>query len=142
MIAAADGIDRSVIRATCKTLLNALINSSPAQMRAAEKADDLPRTWGFELPDHITPAQAIVMIRAHHEPIKNSFGRGLELQTKDAEICERILEAGIKFQKPVLPVHDSFIVKRGDREWLEKEMKAAYRSVIGQGFEASLKVVG
>ena len=55
------------------------------------------------------------LILDKHEPIKDSFFRGMgnKLQFKDSQLAEQIMLQFAKKDIPVLPVHDSFIITRG-----------------------------
>jgi len=54
-------------------------------------------------------------------------GVGLRLQNLDSQIAERVMMTFAELKKPILCVHDSFIVKQEDRELLRDTMVAAYR---------------
>lgn len=58
-------------------------------------------------------------------------GRGLELQYKDSLVCLEVIRRFLELGKPVLTIHDSFIVKEEDRELLEKAIDDSYCSIIG-----------
>lgn len=60
---------------------------------------------------------------------ENSFGR--TLQHVDSCIAERIIERFVAAEKPIVPVHDSFLVKHTDEVFLCNAMEAAFRHVTG-----------
>lgn len=78
-------------------------------------------------------------LQAKHVGISNWFFQGpksLELQAVDAAIAEAVMGYFTAVQKPVLPVHDSFIVKRADQYKLAETMALAYRAQLtGRGIE-------
>lgn len=75
-----------------------------------------------------------------HEAIKRHFfsGAGLELQFIDSQIAENVMLRMLSNSKAtVLPVHDSFIVRRGYQDELREEMKQEFESRFGK--EAKIK---
>lgn len=75
-----------------------------------------------------------------HEKIKEYFfsGIGVVLQNEDSQICELILRDAIKNDIPVLSVHDSFLTRECDKDFLLGAMAKYSKQVIGQ----ELKVEG
>lgn len=59
----------------------------------------------------------------------NSYGR--TLQYLDSCITERIIEKFIALDKPVVPVHDSYVVKVEDEMFLCDTMEQAFRHTTG-----------
>jgi len=68
-----------------------------------------------------------------HRVLKPYFftGHGLEMQRVDSEITERILGVCVEQDIPVLPIHDSYIVKQSDEGKLLDLMLSEYRAVTG-----------
>jgi hypothetical protein len=54
---------------------------------------------------------------------------GLWLQNVDSKITEEIIKEFIRQEKPILPIHDSFIVKEEDCHLLQDTMEHAFRLV-------------
>ena len=73
-------------------------------------------------------------VEQHHAAIAPAWfrqGRALDLQRIDSEIAERVLGYFTTvLQRPVLPVHDSFIVAASDEAKLGEIMMLAYRGVL------------
>jgi hypothetical protein len=128
---AAGAFDGDKLRRAIKVLTNALINATDRQMERAlaKKPERLKKGWDFELPDHLSPAALVDLIKEHHAPIADRFasGIGLKLQHLDSMICANILREAVQAQKVVLPVHDSFIVSREDEGWIWDKMVHYYR---------------
>lgn len=73
-----------------------------------------------------------------HTQLRKYFytGVGLRLQYIDSKIAEQVMLHFIKNNEVCLPVHDSFIVRRG----LENELKATMKSAFAKCFGAHPKV--
>ena len=73
------------------------------------------------------------LILDKHEPIKDSFfcGMGNRLQFKDSQLAERIMLHFAKRDVPVLPVHDSFIIRRGLFSELVNAMHKEFEKMFG-----------
>ena len=67
-----------------------------------------------------------------HEPIKHRFntGYGLELQRIDSDVMEQVLSTFVTRKKPIIPVHDSALVRVADEELLFLAMRDAYCDVL------------
>jgi len=74
-----------------------------------------------------------------HAPIAKYFGTGVgvELQCEDSQIAERVMLELLDLGETCLPIHDSFIVRRGVEQELEQAMMSAYSSVMGQSITSS-----
>jgi hypothetical protein len=135
LIEAANGFDPAKLRKTTKKLLNILINATRRQITRNLKRprEELLDHWEIELPDHLSVTDVIKMIEEHHAPIRAHFGTraGLWLQRLDSRICEYILVAGMNDWIPVLPIHDSFVVRKQDANWVHIKMIEAYRELLG-----------
>ena len=59
-----------------------------------------------------------------HQPIADKFftGQGLRLQRIDSEIAEYVMLHFAKHDMPILPLHDSFLIRFGYEESLEQVM--------------------
>lgn len=57
--------------------------------------------------------------------------KGLELQNIDSDIANYVTKVFTNMNKPILTVHDSFVVKRSDQVLLARVMAAGMRSVCG-----------
>jgi len=58
-------------------------------------------------------------------------GTGLHLQCIDSKIVEEVARAFVQLGKPLLPVHDSFVVKAEDENVLINNMCWSFRKVTG-----------
>lgn len=56
---------------------------------------------------------------------------GLALQNADSWLAQRVIEVFIEEMKPILPIHDSFIVRQNDVGILECAMGSAFRAEFG-----------
>lgn len=80
-------------------------------------------------PGH-TVCQAVV---AHNKPIAHHFfnDRGVQLQYLDSEIIADVINRLICEKEPLLPEHDSVIVKQEVKERVMQYMREAYKEVMG-----------
>lgn len=77
--------------------------------------------------------QIIKAFTQKHSALREYFcsGYGLQLQKMDSMIVDQILVKSVDANIPVLPVHDSFIVRERDQEWLLEIMKNEYEVATG-----------
>jgi hypothetical protein len=123
-----DGWDRK----TCKRAFNVLLN-----------ARNYPQALGAILP-HVygnreSAAALIADIKRRHASVAHCFhsGAGLRLQHTDSEMAKAVLrELTVRRGITVLPIHDSFVVRREHRGELEEAMDRAFRE-IERGVEDS-----
>ena len=57
--------------------------------------------------------------------------KGIDLMYTDSQITEAVIKRFVKADKPILPIHDSYIVKQSDRNFLKLIMKDACNEVLG-----------
>ena len=57
--------------------------------------------------------------------------KGIELMYTDSQITEAVIRRFVADDKPVLPVHDSYIVKQSDHKYLKEVMQQACDEVLG-----------
>jgi len=72
------------------------------------------------------------LVLKHHAPIADQLTSNIggDLQFLDSRIAELVINTLREDDIVVLPIHDSFIVRRGYRSWLETVMKAASKAII------------
>ncbi|MDB9881299.1 hypothetical protein OAC67_04070, partial [Planktomarina temperata] len=127
-------VNRKQLRKAVKTAFNAMLNSQKPLKRPPKglKLQPLGLTW----------AELSSAIITFHEPIAHYFytGLGLQLQRLDSDIAEKVLLHFADKGIAILPLHDSFIMHHGYRDWLEPVMHDAYLEVVGQSSQVDLKV--
>jgi hypothetical protein len=127
--------DPDEFRQATKVITNVLINSTARQMAEALRRpqEQVLAKWEISLPRGITLADMVTAIRGAHPQIADALGRGrgIFLQAQDAELCGSILERGMGADIPILPVHDSFIVRRRDEAALRCLMEDEYHQRFG-----------
>ena len=76
-------------------------------------------------------SELITAIKTKHDRLKKKgylwSGVGLQLQFIDSEIAEQVMLEFARQDKPIIPIHDSFIVKAEDEELLRQGMITAYQ---------------
>ncbi|GGK64982.1 hypothetical protein [Amphritea balenae] len=103
---------------------------SEANGAVAKKLTKL-RKEGHEVP--WTAEEIIKAFMKKHKPLKEFFctSLGLQIQRKDSDVVDKILALSVEQDIPVLPIHDSFIVRQSDEGWLRDVMESEYRNVMG-----------
>ena len=57
--------------------------------------------------------------------------KGIELMYLDSQITENIIQAFIREDRPILTVHDSYVVQVQDTDYLHQQMRIATKKVLG-----------
>jgi hypothetical protein len=109
-------------RSIIKQLMNIMINAP--SMRGV---NGIPAVR--KLPPSVPYEWAFKEIKKHNEQIAEFFfsGAGLEAMRWESDICADILERARQEGIPVLPIHDSFRVRKRDEGWLRKVMDEVYQ---------------
>lgn len=132
---AIEGVDPA-LRSDVKVAFMRLLNTS------SQRALGCPSKVSEQLRGGGAYAAFAEAVEEHHKPIADWFRngpRGLELQAIDAEIAEVVMATFTALGRPVLPVHDSFIVAASDEELLRQAMTDAYLTVVGKRCEDPLQ---
>lgn len=120
------GLNSDDIRKGFKTLLVILIN---------DIKQTHPKYYSRHcgLTPHFKMAEASDMLIDHNRPISENFGKGqgLRIMALESQIAAGVMKDGIDAGSTVLSIHDGFIVKKTEIEWLRKRMRHHYESVIG-----------
>ena len=102
------------------------------------------KAYAYTFPDEVL-AELLDTIKQGHPDIAHLIcsGAGLKLMNIDSRICEYVIADFVKTDKPILTVHDSFIVPFGEEDRLLQLMKEAfehvtYRTGIKAKFNANL----
>lgn len=108
---------RSYVKKAFNILINADANSEEA----------IAKHLGKTRPEAQELMQAIL---SKHDRIKHLFnkGYGLRLQRTDSDIMYEVLKSFVDQHKPIIPIHDSAVVRLRDIEHLKLAMEAAYYS--------------
>ena len=79
-------------------------------------------------------------LRKKHPEIADRLGSdaGIDLMNQDSKITEKVISTFVNANKPVLTVHDSYIVHFGDWKLLQATLEEAYEEVTGmQGIRST-----
>ena len=120
---AIEGFDRDDV----KVAFNIMLNKETA---SANKS--VAKTISKDLDYDIDTAEALEKaIHALHSPIAHHFntGIGLTLQRRDSDIALLVINTFVKDLRPIICVHDSFIVSVRDTETLILAMNDGYKIV-------------
>ena len=119
-------------RGEIKKAFNIMLNRSPSEAGSS--------AWKA-LVDHlsITKDQAENIeeaIKKLHYPIAHHFntGKGLELQRRDSDVALSVIDYFVRKKRPIIPIHDSFIVSVRDTEDLTIIMTECYRAVMNEDY--------
>jgi hypothetical protein len=112
------------LNARCRAASRAVIGSSKKIRQLAEPGSQEAIGWADQL---------IGDILAQHRPIAGFFNNdmGARLQNIDSQIAMSVLSGMQRRGEPVLPIHDSFMVRASRAGQLEEEMERAGREVGG-----------
>ena len=128
-----DDVERSVAKAILNIALNA---SSLKSAVGAVKKKLLPESTEEVI------EKTIKTCIDTHKAISEFFftGKGLHLQYVDSQIAEDVMiNMWENWGEVVLPVHDSFIVRRGLWAQLDKQMHESFKRITG--YDCKVKVV-
>ena len=119
------GIPRVVVKHACMLAINCRTRRDAAINLVAQKFDGVGTYQ-----DAGAVLDAVVN---HHELIKKYLlsGYGMSLQYYDSLIAEIIISQAAHHSIPILPIHDSFVVREQDKDWLLEAMTTAYTIVTG-----------
>ncbi len=102
------------------------------------------KAYPYTFPDEVL-AELLDTIKQGHPDIAHLIcsGAGLKLMNIDSRICEYVIADFVRSDKPILTVHDSFIVPFGEEDRLLQLMREAfehvtYRTGIKAKFNANL----
>ncbi|WP_109261740.1 hypothetical protein [Hyphobacterium indicum] len=124
--AEAAGLDWQELRNGMKELFNRLLNSKGRG--STKDYED-----AFAIHRIATIDEALNLLTAHNEPIRHRFfsQEGLSISRIESEIALRIMLDGLTESKTLLSIHDGFIVRQDERDWLLDRMHYHYLSVVG-----------
>ena len=85
--------------------------------------------------------EIVQRLRNAHPLVADAFFKdeGMKLQFYDSQMAELVMLAFAKDKKPIMPVHDSFLVLEDDQELLLERMEAAYQHVLGKDIKIDIK---
>lgn len=135
-----------------KTALLVLLNASTrdAAIRAVRRtlSEDFSEWWRNNRPGETRPKMTeeqlvpigcpgiqdlLTLIERAHEPITSCLGTdaGKRLMNTDSRIAERVMLRMIDAGSIALPVHDSFLVPKGEQGHLRQVMQESFQEVTG-----------
>jgi hypothetical protein len=134
-----DKLRRRLGKVFTNIMLNADSRNAAAQAIGKAFADlgiKYKSEFGISIPDIIEE------ITERHGPIKSYFfsGAGLALMKVESDICIEIVDKFTQLNKPIIPKHDSFIVKAEDEKLLQQTMVDAWITVISKIQEQNSEV--
>jgi hypothetical protein len=111
-------------RKPIKTFINAILNDESGGYRLS------PEKQGMLGIDH---TELTRRVHEQHKAIAHLFNTGIGLHTQfiDSQIAELVMHEMMSDLTLVLPIHDSFIVRAGFRQYIEVVMREAFHEVTG-----------
>lgn len=118
-----DGFSRELVKQTFNRMLN------------SKNLSGTRRTLGEELGSRGRADTLIDALLLIHKPLADDdvfgSGAGLELMRQDAEIAVHVMRWAQWSKTPMLPVHDSFIVRQREAELCDEHMRLIYHAYFG-----------
>lgn len=132
------GCDRDQAKVAFNILLN---RESPEDKRVSGAFRAIADNLSV---DANTAKQIVEELYEANPEISHLFGTGfgLELQYMDSLIATLITERFVELEKPIIPVHDSFIISVRDTEDLVLCMVEAYRMIVEQEIQQETVING
>ena len=125
--------DAEIRRSLGKVFTNILLNA-PSYKVAAQAIGKAFAERGikYRADFNISIPRVINEIASKHRSIAKHFftGAGLRLMKLESDICLEIVDRFCQLHKPIIPKHDSFVVKSEDEDLLRSEMTSAWVRVI------------
>jgi len=119
-------------RTESKITLLAAINAADRESAVLGAKSKIRRDTGINYAAaDIAICLDLLLIR--NEPIGHLIhqDKGISLQAQDSRLAEMVMVVFTQQMKPIIPVHDSFIVKVEDEDLLLDAMETAYQSLFG-----------
>jgi hypothetical protein len=120
---------RNLIKTTFLIMLNAKNEKSAvkavfSKWQGNRNDSSLDKTEYPEKVTHEQIKQLMGWIKSKHQSIAGLFNSdvGLDMQFLDSEIANRVLMKMVDENRPVLPIHDSFLCKKQDEKRLQEIM--------------------
>ena len=111
-------------RKPIKTYINAVLNDETGNYRLAKDKQELVGISHYQLHD---------LVLKRHKGIADLLSSGVGLQTQyiDSQIAELVMQSMMEEEVLVLPIHDSFIVRKGYQADLADCMQQAFTQLTG-----------
>ncbi|MBL8593980.1 MAG: hypothetical protein JNK01_14945 [Devosia sp.] len=127
--------DSRASRAYAKSLLLMAINAGSDKSAFQAFRSDMRSRQDYR-GAKITDAQLSALLDAlkeKHKPISEFIGAGagIDLMNQDAKITAEVIRRFVDARRPILTIHDSYIVMFGDDQRLRAVLKAAFEKVTG-----------
>ena len=83
----------------------------------------------------------IEYLRKAHQKIEDAFftDEGMKLQYYESQMAELVLLSFAKDKRPILPVHDSFLILEDVEKLLLERMEASYQAILGKDIKIVTK---
>lgn len=137
---------RQQLREFCKPSLNTLLNGRSYQEclgSIKHEFNEKKNSGGLSLlPNDLNIKKLISLIKEHNYKIKEHFnsGVGLILQRKDSDIANLVINHFSKKGIVVIPIHDSFLIEKKNKDELIFIMRESYKQIKGDSVNCKIEV--
>ncbi len=145
---AKNAVSRETVKSLLLQMLNAASQKQALQAAQQELVKDFDKRWRWEHPSSKRPKMSVSEmlptgcpplkelmrdIEARHQPIRQYFYTdvGKQLMYEDSMIAERVMLRMLKAGSVALPIHDSFLVRKGYQWDLERYMQEEFHAATG-----------
>ena len=128
------GYDRDTIKIAFQVIVNA--RTTQAAIGAVQKKlKKAQLQW-----DRSYAAQIVRAVKAAHPKLKGDFGRdkGVAMMRKDSDVIVKVMLKLVEKNVPFLPVHDSIVCRKSDKDLVIKIMEESFLEVF-PGFPCKVK---
>lgn len=123
---------QDIPRKICKLAMLIVFNATGLKQAALALGNEMEKYDPDNVPSLNERIRILTAIQKANEPIENHFfsGVGTILQNIDSYIATKVMMAFKEENKPCIPIHDSFIVWKEDKELLRKIMLEEYQKAL------------
>ncbi|AUR89070.1 hypothetical protein NVP1121O_042 [Vibrio phage 1.121.O._10N.286.46.C4] len=124
---------RSLVKTATNIMLNAKKESS-ARNAIQQVLDGFDKD---DLPDQVSKASVVMgWVKSGHPDLVKYFcsleSTGLSLMKMDSDMASHVIHCFVSDEKPILPIHDSCLVRRSDKSSLIEAMVEAVKVITGR----------
>lgn len=112
-------------RKLIKKYINAFLNDEDGTYKLTDKEHKLLGFTSIQIRERFLKVHAAIADLANAKI-------GLETQFYDSEIAMEVMQYFMEDNIPVLPIHDSFIIRAGFNQYLRKAMQTAFQKRFGE----------
>jgi hypothetical protein len=126
---AAKGI-AAVVAATKNAIKDAITDAGGLNRKAVNRFSGVEDIDSYLKGDRLK--EIVEQMIEKHPNVADRFftGSGNRLQRNDSDLADYVIGRFVELDKPILPIHDSFVVKEEDKAFLKTTMEDACKEVL------------